>query len=70
MQVFHDVGSDDCMKIRFHEIEDKVDIFVALCFDDIEEGDYVRVSVELLKENDLNDISFTSLQVRWASVAF
>lgn len=61
MKIFHDVGSYDCVKICFHEVEDKVDIFVALCFDNIKEGDDVWVSVELLEEDDLNDIYFTSL---------
>ena len=35
MHVFHDVCSDDSVQICFHEIEDEIDIFVILGFQNI-----------------------------------
>jgi hypothetical protein len=35
MYILHNVGSYDCVKICFHKIEDKIDIFVILGFEDI-----------------------------------
>ena len=53
MDIFHDICPDDSVKISFHEIEDQVYIFVILCFQDILKGNYVGMTVELLKEDDL-----------------
>ena len=35
MNVFHDICSDDCVEISFHKIEDEVNIFVVLCFENV-----------------------------------
>ena len=29
---FHDIGPDDCVEVRLHEIEDEVDVLIVLCF--------------------------------------
>jgi hypothetical protein len=58
--IFHDVGSDDCVEIGFHEVEDEVDVLVVLGFEDVEEGDYVGVAIEFLEEDDLSGWGGTS----------
>lgn len=32
MNIFQNIGSDDCMQISLHVLEDQVDISVILCF--------------------------------------
>lgn len=54
MDVLHDVRPYDGMEIRLHEIEDEVDVFIIFCLEDVNKTDDVRVTVELLKEDNLN----------------
>ncbi len=54
MYMLHNVGSDDCMKIRLHKIEHKVNIFVVLGLEDIEQRDDIRMPVQFLQEDDLS----------------
>ena len=35
MNIFHNVSSDDGVKIRFHKIKNEINIFVILCFKDV-----------------------------------
>ena len=35
VDVFQDVGSDNCMKVCVHEVEHEVDVFVILCSDHV-----------------------------------
>ncbi len=53
MDVLHDVGPNDCVKISFHEVKYKIDIFIILGLEDAEEGYDVGVPVELLQEDHL-----------------
>lgn len=53
MDVFHDVGPYDGMQVGLHEIEYEVNILVVLSFEDVEEGDDVRVPVQFLEEDHL-----------------
>lgn len=54
MDALHDIGPDDRVQIGLHEVEHEVDILIVLCFEDIEEGDDIGMSVELLQEDDLD----------------
>lgn len=40
------------MKIRFHELKDKIEVFVVVCSDDVVQLDYVRVG-QLVEVADL-----------------
>ena len=53
VNVLEDVGSDDGVKIRVHEIEYQVDIPVVLSSDYVLKADDVLVAIELLEENNL-----------------
>lgn len=46
MHFLEDALSDDIVEVGFHELKDKVDIFVVLCFEGLVEFYYVWV-VEL-----------------------
>lgn len=60
VDVFHDVSSNDCMKVSFHEIKYQIDVFIILGFEDVKEGHDVRMTIELLQENDLTNKRTTS----------
>ena len=60
MNILHDVSPYDCMQVRFHKIEYEIDIFIILCFEDILKRNYIGVSIQLLKENDLGYGNITS----------
>lgn len=36
VDIFHDIGSDDCVQIGFHEIKNEVDIFIVFGFQNVE----------------------------------
>lgn len=61
MHILHDIGSDDCMEISFHKIKHKIDIFVIFCFEDIEKGYDIGMSIEFLEKNNLDRRKGTSL---------
>lgn len=60
VDVFHDVGPDDCMEVGLHEVEDQVDVLVVLGLEDVQQGHDVAVAVELLQEDDLGRAGVTS----------
>jgi hypothetical protein len=60
VDVLHDIGPDDRVQIRLHEIEHQVDIFVVLGLQDAQQGDDIGVAVELLQKDDLCDGTGTS----------
>ena len=60
MNIFHDVSPYDCMQARLHKIEYQVDIFIILCLENILQRNYIGVSVQLLKEDDLGYGNITS----------
>lgn len=43
--IFHDIASDDCMKVGLHEVENEVDVFGALGFYYVQQTDDVGVAV-------------------------
>jgi hypothetical protein len=53
MDVLHDIGPDDGVQIRLHEIEHEIDVFIIFCFEDVEQRYDVGVAVELLQEYHL-----------------
>jgi hypothetical protein len=53
MDVLHDVGPDDGVQVRLHEIEHQIDIFIIFCLEDVQQRYDVRVAVELLQEDHL-----------------
>lgn len=57
MDVLHDVCPYHRVKVCLHEVEHQVNVLVVLRFQDVEQRDYVGVSVEFLQEDDLD--------VRW-----
>lgn len=61
MDVLHDVGPDDGVQVRLHEIEHQIDIFIIFCLEDVQQGYDVRVAVELLQEYHL---AVCSLRIR------
>lgn len=61
MDVLHDVGPDDGVQVRLHEIEHQIDIFIIFCLEDVQQGYDVRVAVELLQEDHL---AVCSLRIR------
>lgn len=64
MDVFHNVCSNDCVKVSFHEIKDKVQIFIVLGFENVKQRNDVRMAVQLLQKDNLNDNGSTSRYVR------
>jgi len=57
VDVFENVGSDDCMQICVHKIKDKIDIAVILSPNHILESNYVLVPSQLLQEDNLTESS-------------
>lgn len=53
VNVFKDISADDCMEVSVHKIEDKVDIAVVFCADNVLKADDILVAVQFLKEDDL-----------------
>ena len=53
MNILHDVCSDNGVQIGLHKIEDKINIFVILCFENVLKGNDIGMAIELLKEDDL-----------------
>jgi hypothetical protein len=47
------------MQISFHEIEDHVKIFIILRLDNVEESNYVFITIQFLKEHDLPEGSLS-----------
>ena len=60
MNIFHDVGPNDCMKVRLHKIKYEIDVFIILGFENILKRNYIGMSIQLLKENDLSNGRITS----------
>ena len=53
MNILHDICSDNGVQISLHKIEDKINIFVILCFEYVLKGNDIGMTIELLKEDDL-----------------
>lgn len=45
MDVLHDVGADDCVKIGLHKVENQIDVFIVLGAKDAQQRYDVRMSV-------------------------
>lgn len=54
MDVFKDVGANDCVQVGVHEIKYQVYVSVVLGTDHILEADDVFMSRQFLQENDLS----------------
>lgn len=55
VDVLQDVGPDNCVQVRVHEIENQVDITVVFGSDDVLESNDVFVPIKLLQEYDLSE---------------
>lgn len=64
VNVFEEVGTDDSVQIRLHEVEHKVEVLIVFGADDVEESDDVGMACEFLQEHDLIGSSSTSRKVR------
>lgn len=45
MDVLHDIGADDCVKIGLHKVKNQIDIFIVLGTEDAQQRYDVRMSV-------------------------
>jgi hypothetical protein len=52
--ILHDVGSDDSVKISFHEIEHQVDVFVVLSLENVDQRYDIGMAVKFLQKDDLD----------------
>jgi len=52
VDVFEDVGADDCVQVSLHLVEHALDVLVVLGADDVEQPHNVLVAVQLLQEHD------------------
>ena len=59
VDIFEDVGTDYCVKIGIHEVEDKIDITVVFSANDILQSNDVLVTRKLLQENNLAERSLS-----------
>jgi len=55
VNVFQDVGADNCVQVSIHEVEHQVDVPIILCADHILQPDDVFVAGQLLQENDFSE---------------
>ena len=55
VDVFKDVGADDCMQVGVHEVEDKVNVAVVLGTHYVLNPDDVLVVRQLLQKDDLSE---------------
>ena len=57
VDVFKNIGSDNSMQVRIHEVKDKVYIAVVLSSDHILQSDYILMASQLLQKDDLTESS-------------
>ena len=60
MHVLQNIRPNNSMQISLHEIKHQIDILVVLRFYQVQQFDYVRMSIQLLKENDLRFYFFNN----------
>ena len=60
VDIFHNVCSNDCVKVSFHKIKYQIDIFVIFGFEYVKKGHNIWMTVEFLQENDLASKGNTS----------
>ena len=57
MDVLQNVGTDDCMQIGIHEIEDQINVSVVLSTDNVLQADDILMARQLLQEDDFSESS-------------
>ena len=55
VDVFENVGTDHCVQVSIHEVEDEVDVTIVLSSDYVLKTDYVLVAGQLLQEDNLSE---------------
>ncbi len=59
VNVLKNVGFDDSVEVRLHEIENQVDVLVVLGPDDVQKLDDVLMTIKFLQEDDLSEGSLS-----------
>jgi len=53
--VFQNVGSDNCVQVSVHEIENQVDVTIVLSSNHVLQSNYILVARQLLQKYDLTE---------------